>query len=106
MGDSTVEGKIRKVWPPDSLRLVSMVDARDATYRRQDMAHLDVLRHHGMTGVKVGLVIGAVAGVFVYSAFGNTSTQGILTGAVVGAVIAVPIAGLVGAAAPRWDPVF
>jgi uncharacterized membrane protein YeaQ/YmgE (transglycosylase-associated protein family) len=70
------------------------------------MAHLDVLRNHGMTGVKVGLVVGAVTGVLVYTAFGETSTQNVLTGALVGAVVVVPIAGMVGSLAARWDAVF
>jgi hypothetical protein len=106
VSDSTVDGTIQALWPPDSLRLRSRLDGRDAVYRRQDMAHLDVLRNHGMTGVKVGLVVGAVTGVLVYTAFGETSTQNVLTGALVGAVVVVPIAGMVGSLAARWDAVF
>lgn len=107
--DSSVQGRVLTLWPPDSLHLRQSLTGIEAVYRRGDMRHLDVGGNHGMTGVYLGLAVGAAAGYFVclaYSESGTVPAQAVLPCVGVGVAVFLPVLGVVGSWVPRWHRVF
>lgn len=113
---SVVDGRLRALWLPDSLRLFRPGRDRDLTFGRSEMAHLDVSRDHGMAGVALGLAVGAFVGAGLtlslasamsdsHASFGDQVRWGLL-GVGAGVTIAVPIFGLIGSGVSTWKRVF
>lgn len=107
--DSTVQGRVLTLWPPDSLQLRQALTGIHAVLRRDAMGHLDVGDNHGMTGVYLGLAVGAVAGYVVCLAYSETGTvpgYAVIPCVGVGVAVFLPVFGVVGSWVPRWRRVF